>query len=198
MISYCFVSADPSNRPMGFYSPSRDGNTELAEQHYKDSGERPAYLLSMTYGMKDVNDDPFPTYRESEQLQRIGAYLKPLKSDLVHAIEWHRRRRRKPCYQEYDVEYGKCLEMLGNLTYSEDVDARAAIEYNTLLEILGRLTGSNEEGSGEETFEVFDAEEVTYLKEKVDELLQRPFHSALDSVGMQELREVRMRRPAVS
>jgi len=182
---------------MGFYSPSNDGNSELAEQHYMDSGERPAYLLAMTYGMEDLNGDPFPTYRESEQLQRIGAYLKPLKSDLVHAIEWHRRRRRRePCYQEYDVEYGKCLEMLGNLTYSEDVDARAAIEYNTLLEILGRLTGSNEEGSGEETFEVFDAEEVTYLKEKVDELLQRPRHSDLDD--LQELREVRMRRPAVS
>jgi len=35
----------------------------------------------------------------------------------------------KPCYEEYDVEYGKCLEMLGNLTYSEDVGARAAIEW---------------------------------------------------------------------
>ena len=84
MISYCFVSADPSDRPMGFYSPSRDGNTELAEQHYIDSGERPAYLLAMTYGMKDLNGDPFPTYHGTEQLRRIGTYLMPLKSDLVH------------------------------------------------------------------------------------------------------------------
>jgi len=183
---------------MGFYSPSRDGNIELAEQHYKDSGERPAYLLAMTHGMKDVNGDPFPTYHGTEQLRRIGTYLMPLKSDLVHAIEWHRRRRRKPCYEEYDVEYGKCLEMLGELTYSEDVGARAAIEYGTLLEILGRLTGSNEEGSGEETFEVFDGAEVTYLKEKVDELFQRPLHSDLGNDGLQEVREERMRRPAVS
>ena len=88
--------------------------------------------------------------------------------------------------------------MLGNLTYSEDVGARAAIEYGTLLEILGRLTGSNEEGSGEETFEVFDGAEVTYLKEKVDELFQRPLHSDLGNDGLQEVREERMRRPAVS
>ena len=200
MILCCFVTENFEYRLslMGFYSPSGDGNAEHAERHYIDSGERSAYLLAMTYGMKDMNGDPFPTYRGSEQLRRIGAYLKPLKSDLVHAIEWHRRRRIEPCYEEYDVQYGKCLEMLGNLTYSND--AGAAIEYDTLLEILSRLTSHNEGGSGEETFEVFDAEEVMYLKEKVDELLQRQRHSdlILTAEGLQELREERMRRPVVS
>ena len=39
-----------------------------------------------------------------------------------------------------------------------------------------------------------------YLKEKVDELLQRQRHSdlILTAEGLQELREERMRRPVVS
>jgi len=175
MVSYCFVSADPSNRPMGFYSPSRDGNTELAEQHYKDSGERPAYLLAMTYGMMDTDGEPFPKFGGNNRLSTIGNYLKPLKSDLVHAIEWHRRRRRiESYYGEYDIEYDKCLEILGELT--------------------GR---SNEARSGEETFDVFDPAEVTYLKGKVDELLQRPRSSDRNAAGLAVIRQECMRRPAM-
>lgn len=182
---------------MGFYCPSGDGDAELAERHYNDSGERPAYLLAMTYGMMDTDGVPFPKLSGDNRLSSIGYYIKPLKSDLVHAIEWHRRRRRiGSFYMKYDLECDMCLEILGNLTYDNEAD----FEYDTLLEILGRLTSSNEAGSEEETFEVFDAAEVMYLKEKVNDLLQRPQHSDLTLTveGLREVRAERMRRPVIS
>ena len=67
--------------------------------------------------MKDIHGDPFPKFGGNNRLSIIGDYIKPLKSDLVHAIEWHRRRRRiESYYGEYDIEYDKCLEILGELT----------------------------------------------------------------------------------
>ena len=91
----------------------------------------------MTYGMKGTNGQDIPKYSD------FDASLKPSKADLVHAIEWHRRRR---SLGEYMLDY--------NLEYEE---------YTSILSELTDNTGEDEAS----TFE-FDAEEVQFLENEVN------------------------------
>ena len=90
--------------------------------------------------MKGTNGQDIPKYSD------FDASLKPSKADLVHAIEWHRRRRGLGEYMwDYNLEYE---------------------EYTNILSELTDNTGEDEAS----TFE-FDAEEVEFLENEVNQLV---------------------------
>ena len=74
--------------------------------------------------MKGTNGRYLPKYSD------FGLDLMPSKADLVHAIEWHRRRRSLGEYMlGYDLEYGEYTSILSNLTDNTDEDEASTFEF---------------------------------------------------------------------
>ena len=100
----------------------------------------------MTYGMKGTNGQDIPKYSD------FDASLKPSKADLVHAIEWHRRRRSRGEYMlDYDLQYREYTNILSELTDNTD--------------------------TGEDEASTFDVEEVHFLENEVNRLVSGPRRS---------------------
>ena len=102
--------------------------------------------------MKGTNGQDIPKYSD------FDASLKPSKADLVHAIEWHRRRRSLGEYMlDYDLEYGEYTSILSNLTDNTDEDEASTFE--------------------------FGAEEVQFLENEVNRLVSSSPRRSTVSLG---------------